>query len=156
MAQTHRDEIIRWANAEKGTQVWYKYNTNNWSIVQKPVWADDVEYVVDDEWAEIAKQFIDDPSKVEYHSPYRYAWVTTEHTDIHDLRKDCVDDYRIKPKETVYEYQYIYYCYDENRYKITVNYYTSVEEICLQNVQGHTLERYDISARIKKWQEMKH
>ena len=52
---THKDEIIRWANCPDDTKVWYRRAESMWDIVVTPLWLFDVDYIVDDKYAELRK-----------------------------------------------------------------------------------------------------
>ena len=57
----HTDEIIRYANSEEGTGVWYKEiaGASKWRLIGYSSWRDNCSYVVDDEWAHLRKALID-------------------------------------------------------------------------------------------------
>ena len=60
MEQPHKNEIHRLADAEAGTHVWLRSKDNNqWYLDKALAWLDTYHYIVDDEWAEIRKFFID-------------------------------------------------------------------------------------------------
>jgi len=55
----HKNEIIRWATSDI-ERVWQKaYIEDEWTLTESPSWCDFYAYVVDDEYAEIKKAYID-------------------------------------------------------------------------------------------------
>ena len=96
----HKNEIIRWAKCPDETAVWYRTEDANWAKSRYPLWNINTIYIVDDEWAEIAKQFIDDKSKIEFHVGHHRK--STDASNVHILRKGYIDKYGIKPDVTYY------------------------------------------------------
>jgi len=102
-------EFNRWIESGR-PDVWMWFEkVNRWETVSKFSWDKDTFYVVDDEYAKIRKQFIDDRTKIEYRQDETKKWRTTECIDIESFtcilynKPRC---YRIKPEEPVYEWQY--------------------------------------------------
>ena len=123
---TQGAEIRYWSYKPNDTKVWVRKATHSqWLLVIAPNWLPRYFYVVDDEWAEIAKQFIDDSSKVE-HKDINNNWAATIAQNIYDLRLGDITEYRIKPKEPVYEWQYSY-INPQGIYAITKEFYTPNE-----------------------------
>lgn len=98
---THEKEICRWAKMPDGTNVWVKdIAIGKWELTDNPKWLAERIYIVDDEHAELCKQFIDDKSKVEFNDRKK-GWIPTiansfrEFTTLLYGREDL---YRIKPK----------------------------------------------------------
>ena len=100
----HEKEIKRWGECKDGTAVWYKTEYTNWAKTTNPLWSIKTTYIVDDEWAKIAKQFIDDRDKVEFYDGHH--WSRTLASDVHTVRKEFVRNYRIKTDEPTYYYQW--------------------------------------------------
>jgi len=97
-AKKHREVIKRFVDApEKG--VWCKSvgAIKEWNIVKNPTFYEDRIYVTNDEWADISKQFIDDPEKVEY--LHGSNWIKTMCATVEGIRYGNIKEYRIKPKE---------------------------------------------------------
>ena len=51
----HKKEITRWANCPDNTEVWYRACKNDWDKIKIPHWLINVEYIVDDKYAELRK-----------------------------------------------------------------------------------------------------
>ena len=99
MKRKHEDEMVRFAQSPEGTKVWFRaIESRKWVSSYSPSWSNGYIYIVDDEWSKIAKQCIDDPSKVECHIGAE-GWVTTTFYTLRRLRQQNVKKYRIKPKE---------------------------------------------------------
>lgn len=62
MKRKHEKEIIRWAKSPEGTKVWFKLHDydDKWRLEESRVkWSEDVDYVVNDDYATIRKAQID-------------------------------------------------------------------------------------------------
>ena len=57
--QVHKSEIIRLANSPQDTYVWFKQEGFGWCRLAAVVWGPENKYIVDDEFAEIRKAFVD-------------------------------------------------------------------------------------------------
>ena len=66
---THRKEIERLANSEDYTEVWLK-RAGNWELATAVKWLPDSKYIVDDDLADVRKDWIDQgkPSMVMWHN----------------------------------------------------------------------------------------
>ena len=65
--QVHKNEIIRLANSEQGTKIWFKIDHAEWKLALNASWEDWAEYIVNDRHAEIRKALIDNPDlEIEY------------------------------------------------------------------------------------------
>ena len=126
MTRKHRDEIIRWAKSPAGTNVWLKKSTADvWYDSIIPTWGDNVEYVLDDEWADIRKAFIDGET-IQYYNKELGIWSDTLNRDASAFAGRRVEMYRIKPKP-VYEWQcYFRRCITEP-FTLTEEYFTEEE-----------------------------
>jgi len=51
----HEKEIIKWAKCKDGTGVWTRNRYNDWTLVNEPYWIPSLEYIIDDEYAELRK-----------------------------------------------------------------------------------------------------
>lgn len=125
---THKDEICRWSKCKDGTKVWYRVKESKdkkWRKIRVPSWKEHNYYVIDDEWAEIRKQFIDDKSKVLVKS--NKSWIVTELDNVSEFGKGCytVEKYKIKPECL---YQWIYREKGNTNYRITSCHYKTKEE----------------------------
>jgi len=103
------DEINLWSSMPDGTKVWFKdIGGDTWDLISDPIWYQNCTYVVDDENAEIIKQWYDDASKVEYYNVSEERWEQTSCTDASSIRYglDKGHKYRIRPDEPVYYWQY--------------------------------------------------
>ena len=73
----HKNEMIRFANTEKGTAVWFKHKViNRWKKTYHPFWEEDIIYIVDDEHAELRKESIDTGRKIQVLNPITHKWET--------------------------------------------------------------------------------
>ena len=98
----HRDEMIRFANREEGTEVWYKHGSmTEWNKSDAPRWSNDTTYVVDDEYAELRKESIDTGRPIQVSSDNGTGWITiTQPTYIKFILP--LEDYRLEPEEFEY------------------------------------------------------
>lgn len=55
---THCNEIKKWADCPNGTRVWSKHS-GEWRSVFYPFWTPEKTYIIDDEYAEARKFFVD-------------------------------------------------------------------------------------------------
>ena len=103
---THGKEIRYKSYLPDGVKVWMKCtDCEEWELGNfEPNWLPSMHYVTDDKWAELAKQLVDDPEKVEFRTK-QDKWRPTELVDVFELRKSDFSKYRIKPK---YVYQWLY------------------------------------------------
>jgi len=94
--KTHRDEMIRFANSEEGTAVWFKHATmTEWKRNYIPTWSKDTIYIVDDKYAELRKENIDTGRPIQVLN-VEGEWVT-QVVDLHFILS--LSDYRLEPKE---------------------------------------------------------
>ena len=61
MAHIHKKEMVRFIEAEQGTKVWRKDESNKykWVLLDYPSWIEESNYIVDDEYAEVRKFYHD-------------------------------------------------------------------------------------------------
>jgi len=121
----HRSEIIRWADAPEATGVWFKrQNELEWILTAHPSWNTDLLYIVDDKHAKIRKQFLDDPTRVEWHHYIDDKWVATDRRELDSLTKflDMGHRYRVKPK-TVTMWKWVIKDILTNEHRISNGYY---------------------------------
>ena len=85
--------IMKWFldNPEKG--VWYSEDGEEWTLVFSPSFRISTEYVINDDWADLSKQFITDKTKVEY--LYGNTWVKTKCDTVSSLCRGPINNYRI-------------------------------------------------------------
>ena len=141
---THREEIIRWANSPDDTKVWVK-DISGWKIIDSPNWYASRAYVVDDKWAELAKQFIDDPTKVEFHRG-TLGWEKTKCASAELLRSGSFSQYRLTP---VYEWQWLYQV--NGQYYLTQYWYKDKKEVMNQIMDAiDSLELFEPSKRLMR------
>ena len=136
----HKLEITRWANCPDNTDVWYRQSNDEyigWQLSKNPFWHPYCVYIVDDEWSEIRKAFIDGKT-IEVYDCVDNSWKTI----VTSTWIEKLEYYRIKPDEPVYEWQWIFIA-TEDLYDITNTYYTEKEA----NINW---EKYKPSKRIKK------
>ena len=101
MKNIHKDEIIRFANAEQGTKVWSKISNEKWLLVNSAQWNPNNIYIVDDEYAELRKASADGKI-IQY--KHGSEWSDTL-TDSWEITIDT-SRYRIKPDEPTYYYKW--------------------------------------------------
>ena len=105
----HRNEMIRFANTEKGTEVWFKHKSRGeWEKEYYPYWIDDTFYVVDDEYAELRKESIDSERKIQVRNSITHKWETPP---FEPKFGGGLENYRLEPEE---EFKYPIYKKDKN------------------------------------------
>ena len=144
----HADEICYWAKHPDGTKTWWKNKyENKWKFVD-PGWYIDSEdiYIVDDKWSELRKAQADGKQLQSLIKPDKFEDQTL---DRYLMSHSTPSEWRIKPKETVYEWQWIittnYDCFD-----ITAKHFATKEEA--QKSIGSLVsvfEKYKPSKRIR-------
>ena len=101
-----KTEINLWASMPDGTKVWFKdIGGNIWTLISDPTWYQNCTYVVNDNNAEIIKQFHDDASKVEYFNIIEDRWEQTSCKNVGCTRTSIGavgHKYRIKPEDVYY------------------------------------------------------
>ena len=100
-----KQEIDLWSSMPDGTRVWARLTEHkSWSLNKYSNWDEETLYVVDDENAEIIKQWYDDKSKIEYSFQNGSSWYGTTCTTIESIRANIQTGhkYRIKPKDVYY------------------------------------------------------
>ena len=139
----HASELIRWANAEKNTWVWYKRSgSKKWSKGQRISWDPSSTYIVDDEWATIRKAIADGGEAQVYRGGG--AWEDRKAVPLCPGEENNINNWRIKP-EPVYEYQWLQYDEPSGNYSLT-DYMT--EEFA--DTLEYEKERFDRSKREKR------
>ena len=118
------EEMCYLSKHKDWTKVWYKsgFTDNKWELKEKVYWDGFGTYIVDDEWAELRKAQADGKQ--------------IQRNNICDIWVDCngeckfnenifnsIINYRIKPKEPIYEWQWIHQ-YINKSWDITSEYYT--------------------------------
>ena len=124
---THAAEVRYRSLLPDETRVWYKKKKKSkWALLDhEPNWNPKYTYVCDDEWASLAKQFIDDPKKIEYKSGDKWHNLS-KFNDVDTLRFGDVDCFRIKPKKVDY-YQWMWLDF-EGLWRISTGHYYSASE----------------------------
>lgn len=128
---THKKEIIRYANSEDGTRVFYKRkDSDTWRLGNFPSWDHETKYIVDDDSALFRKAILDGYTiEIKSIESWDTGWVTYC-GDINHLPTDKEDSaycYRIKPI-LILHYQFL--CRREGTcdYKITTSRYCNIKE----------------------------
>jgi hypothetical protein len=100
---THEKEIKRWAECPDGTKVWYRDTKDKeWDLIEYAAWDDASSvYIVDDEYAEVRKFFVDNG----------YIWRTnwdmvSEKQNNPDFSYPADHYSTSKPDEEVYYYKW--------------------------------------------------
>ena len=136
---SHADEICYWTKHKNETKVWYKSEfTDGWTLVE-PKWNGTGTYIVDNMWAELRKVQADG-KQLQYKDEIG-NWVN----GIWNIKSGECYDWRIKP-EPIYEWQYISYDEDYDRYKIS-DHMTDKERAEYINYDG---KKYEPSKRERK------
>ena len=92
----HRNEIVRFANSDKGTKVWFKNKSmKEWGKTYYPYWIDDTFYIVDDEHATLRIESIDTGRKIQVLNPITHEWETPSF-ELEFLVE--VENYRLEPE----------------------------------------------------------
>lgn len=108
----HRNEIIRFANSESGTKVWFKYANMDWGKIKIPTWYEDNHaYIVDDEYASLRKESIDTGRPIQVKDSVTGKWVIPSYELEFTLP---LENYRLKP-----EFNYPIYKKAKNNGSIT-------------------------------------
>ena len=149
MKRKHKEEIIRWANSPRSTRVWYRGIRFHWYPLANPTWSEASHYIVDDEFAEIRKQFIDDYSKIQ--TVIEGVWEKVKshiyHNSLENFTKMLEANptkYRIEPTT---ETRWQWLCKDdENNYKVTTSRYKTIEEA----QEARVTDRWKIIRKIEE------
>jgi len=140
----HSREIIRWAESPDGTKIWIKNkNFKEWTLKYHAMWNPESTYIVDDEWAEIRKAFIDGKT---IELKFDEEWGCSVITNVQKFDGDGIELYRIKPDEPVYEWQWIRCA--EGVYHITNCFYSTVKEI--QSKHNYDWTKFKSSKRERR------
>ena len=128
---THKEEIKYWANHPNGTKVWLKSSKDTeWKLSNGYVaWFESSIYIVDDEWAELRKAQIDGKQL-----EFKEYLIHTREEKIYErilgwvsMKTTSPNDWRIKPEEPRYEWQWVIQ-YQTGHYSLTTKHYTSKDE----------------------------
>jgi hypothetical protein len=129
MTRVHKEEMIRFANSPAGTKVWCKSNANGmWGKLKMPSWDENSSYIVDDEFAELRKQFVDDPTQIEWCRELDEEWEVTLLTDLDIFTNRLFWGYkcRIKPKK-VTKWKWVMASRFSGKFRVTELWYTEEE-----------------------------
>ncbi len=129
MGRVHKEEMIKFANSPVGTIVWCKMPTDElWDVTTLPSWDKDLIYILDDEYASLRKQFVDDKTQIEWLNTLHGEWEITTLTDLDMFTQHLYAEYsyRIKPK-TVTKWKWVIYDSETCNYFITSGFYTGEE-----------------------------
>jgi len=93
----HKEEMIRFANSEVGTAVWWREKTfDSWKLIKNPLWSEDYVYVVDNKYAELRKKSVDEDRAIQMYNTIDSKWETpTFNLDF----SAPIESYRLEPKE---------------------------------------------------------
>jgi len=139
MSHPQKDEIIRLANSPYKTKVWWRRDTGGkWVLTDTPTWSENNIYIVNDEWSELRKAQADG-KQLQYGYMASGGW-TNDTLDDEWMNISNPKQWRIKPEEPVYEYQWIFYDSVKKRYVFT-DYYATYSSVGA---------RYEPSKRIRK------
>ena len=141
----HKNEIIRWANSSDGTKVWARGvgSDTSWKTVSCPGWFKSGIYIVDDEWAELRKAQAD--GKQLQHKAFDTGIFTNNYLCETTMETTYTEDWRIKPDEPIYEWQYIRYDEASDMFQFTVH---KTEEEA--SIISDTIYKYEQSKRERK------
>ena len=145
-----KTEIDLWSSMPEGTKVWRYGILTGWKIQSEPLWEKEYIYVVNDDNAEIIKQWYDDFSKIEMYYTGPAEWLPTTYITLIDIRKSIKSGskYRIKPSEPTY----YYYVWERLKYG-AISTSESVSDECAED-RGYPTEgwRKIISSK-RAWDE---
>ena len=148
----HASEIIRLAKAKPGTKVWVqRKNNEEWYLTNTIDLSCKQTIICNDKWAELRKAQADG-KKLEYcdvFDKWMQRKLTTEY--INTTSNDIITRWRIKPKEPIYEWQWIIklpspYGY----YEFSHKFYTDEEQVELRICGSLVMEKYEPSKRPRK------
>ena len=143
MKHPHHKEICYWAEHPVGTRVWVKDGVDSkWYLLEShPDWFKSFIYVVNDEWAELRKAQIDGK---------QLQFKNIDYTlEDYFLDNTLVSDWRIKPEEPEYEWQWI--CKDKQGYfSITEHHYSDEIFELMEFMDWEIFEKYEPSKRERK------
>jgi len=128
-----KKEFNKWLEAGR-PQVWVKDlgdPTDEWDTTSYPKWMEGITYIIDDEYAKIRKAFYDG-EVIEWRFAGEQMWYRL----LKDNFYKFVNEYRIKPKEPVYEYQWIGQ-FDNGRYIFTEEWYTEDERSLVERTYNN-------------------
>ena len=140
---THEPEICYWAKHPDETKVWVKTEPHDWNLYDEPHWKPYSKYIVDNKWAELRKAQADGKQLQYYYDDV--CWVDMNFT-IENSDEDIVN-WRIKPKKTIYEWQWIYKV--QNGFMMTTAYYATRDEV-ERDYLNEIIEKYEPSKRERK------
>ena len=144
---THKDEIKYWAEHPDETKVWWRgIDDIDWMSSDKPLWTDRHIYIVDDQWAELRKAQADG-KQLQFCIYDEWTDSTLTLGEIRSAMSGVVSDWRIKQKEPVYEWQWIFKDIDKDKYYMTTCFYT--EKGINADFKQKPIERYEPSKRKK-------
>lgn len=122
----HEEEICYWSKHANGTTVWARpiEGEGDW-IKGMPAWYEEYCYVVDNEWAELRMAQIDGRK---LQKVFNGKWEDT-YLLISSTSTSIPSDWRVKPVEPIYEYQWILKKEGMSRWTMTNYWYFVGEEI---------------------------
>jgi len=93
----HKEEMIRFAESEAGTEVWFRPKTStNWRTLLTPTWNEDYIYILDNKYAKLRKESADTGRPIQVYDYSSLKW----ETPTHELQFDVdLAFYRLEPKE---------------------------------------------------------
>ncbi len=98
----HKDEMDKFSNSPSGIKVWFRSRQpgKRWELLEEPNWCIYNHYIVDDVYAELRKQFIDDRREIQVRDKYTNEWrdTVTDTLNRFDSNIKRGIKYRIKPK----------------------------------------------------------
>ncbi len=101
----HSRQIKRWADCPDGTKVWIKNNTEGWTLLETPMWLPDEVYVVDDEYSDLRKAYLEGKEIEVYQGDwYDIGLCNAKAQNFELFPPDSY--YRIKSDDPVYYWQW--------------------------------------------------
>ena len=137
-----KDEICYWSDHPERTEVWARSETGKWHRYLSPAWNPRFVYVVDNEWAELRKAQADGKQLQYYYADER-QWTDA---NLSQPCKNSIRDWRIKPEEPVYEWQWVYQT-DDGKFHITGLSYKSEEDMRKYVNPTGRVRKYELSKR---------
>ena len=147
----HKEEMIRFANSEVGTAVWWREKTfDSWKLIKNPLWSEDYVYVVDNKYAELRKKSVDEDRAIQMYNTIDSKWETpTFNLDF----SAPIESYRLEPKEDKFNYPIYKRCiYKANFYTGCVVEFTGETEGVIVKDTERTREfDHHIRCRLDNW-----
>jgi len=146
----HKEEMIRFAKSEVGTQVWFRQKTGTgWSTVLKPAWDKDYIYVVHNKYANLRKDSADTGRPIQIRNKTG-KW----ETPTHELQFDVdLEFYRLEPKKEEFKYPiYKRFIYKDSVYNgCVVEFIGGTEGVIVEDTEMSRASNHNIGYKSHSW-----